>query len=594
MSFAAPWFLAGLAAAGLPVAIHLLNRRSARVVAFPATELLLATRRRTARRLQLRQLLLLIVRTALLALVPLMLARPYVAGAARAVRAGGPEVVGVVLDDSLSMRAAPDGATSWFDRARDAARGVVAGLGAEDAALLVLGAARAAGPAAPVDEPSFEHARVEDAIARAAPSALPGDLAAAVARAQALVAASPLPRKRVVVVTDGSAVGWPEAVRPEGGAGRAGGGASAPAASAERSLAVPGIALDVIDVSGGGPRDNVAVVDVVTEPAPSVGPRAYRIAATLANLGTAPLAGLEVDLRLEGATVATGFADLPAGGRVEKVFHHEMERPGLFAGEVALGGALDAAHDVLRDDDVRAFALVVHPAVRTLLVNGDPSTVTYRDELFYLEKALAPGKAARARIDPTVVTLDRVDDVALDRFDVVVLANVPALPAAVVSALVDFVARGGGVLLAAGARLSPAEWSLAMAELAPRGVRALKTVRAVGAEGSAPGGGRPVRMVRPAAGHPIFATFATGLSGAETWEYALAETDASDRSTVLLSFDDGAPALLERHIGAGSVLFLATTVDHDWSDLCIRPGFLPLMQATVLYLARSAPRAESG
>ena len=576
MSFVAPLFLAGLAAAGLPIAIHLLNRRTARVVGFPAVELLIATRKRTARRLQLRQILLLAVRTALVGVVPLMLARPYFASGARAGHARGPEALAIVLDDSFSMRAAPDG-TSWYERARDAARRAVAALAAEDSALLVLGAARAGGPAAPVDEPTFEHARVDDAIARSVPSWLPGDLGAAVARAETLLAASPLPRRRVLVVTDASAVGWPEDT-----AAAAAAPGAAPAAAADT-----GTAVELLDVSAAAPRDNAAVIAVSVEPAPDVAARAFRIAATIASFGSAPRAGVEVRLLVEGKPVATGFVDLPASGHVEKVFHHELARPGVFAGEVAL-----AAHDALAADDARPFAVVVRPAVRALLVDGDPSTVSYKDELFYLEKALAPGKEARARIEPTTISLERLDGVALDRYDVVVLTNVPALPSPIVGALVEFVSRGGGLLVTAGTRLSPPEYTLSLGGLLPRPIRAVKSVRAAGSEGGVPGGGRPVRLVRPAGTHPVFATFDIGLAGAETWQYALTEPDAAGASTVLLSFDDGAPALVERKLGAGTVLFLATSIDHDWSDLCIRTGFLPLAQAAVMYLARSAPRPE--
>jgi hypothetical protein len=47
---------------------------------------------------------------------------------------------------------------------------------------------------------------------------------------------------------------------------------------------------------------------------------------------------------------------------------------------------------------------------------------------------------------------------------------------------------------------------------------------------------------------------------------------------VVLRFESGAPALVERSVGKGRVLLLATTVDREWTDLPIRPGFLPLMQ----------------
>ena len=62
MSFLAPLMLLGLGALIVPIVIHLIGRARARIVPFAALEFLLATKRRTARRLQLRERLLLLVR----------------------------------------------------------------------------------------------------------------------------------------------------------------------------------------------------------------------------------------------------------------------------------------------------------------------------------------------------------------------------------------------------------------------------------------------------------------------------------------------------------------------------------------------------
>jgi Aerotolerance regulator N-terminal len=59
--------LLGILAVAVPIAIHLIGRRRAKVVRFAALEFLLATRRRTARRFALRERLLLAVRILLCA-----------------------------------------------------------------------------------------------------------------------------------------------------------------------------------------------------------------------------------------------------------------------------------------------------------------------------------------------------------------------------------------------------------------------------------------------------------------------------------------------------------------------------------------------
>ena len=67
--------------------------------------------------------------------------------------------------------------------------------------------------------------------------------------------------------------------------------------------------------------------------------------------------------------------------------------------------------------------------------------------------------------------------------------------------------------------------------------------------------------------------------------------DAPGR-TVVLRYENGAPALVEAEVGRGRVLLLTTTVDREWTDLPIRPGFLPLMQEAARLLA-GAPSGEA-
>src|SRR5207344_355130 len=77
-----------------------------------------------------------------------------------------------------------------------------------------------------------------------------------------------------------------------------------------------------------------------------------------------------------------------------------------------------------------------------------------------------------------------------------------------------------------------------------------------------------------------------GLSSARFFQFMLLEPvpDASGR-TVVLRYENGAPALVEAEIGRGRVLLLTTTVDREWTDLPIRPGFLPLVQESARFLS---------
>jgi hypothetical protein len=96
--------------------------------------------------------------------------------------------------------------------------------------------------------------------------------------------------------------------------------------------------------------------------------------------------------------------------------------------------------------------------------------------------------------------------------------------------------------------------------------------------------------------HPLLSAFPAhgdGLSSARFFQYMLLSPvpDAPGRQ-IVLRYESGAPALVEAAVGRGRVLLLTTTVDREWTDLPIRPGFLPLIQEIARYLA-GAPSGEA-
>ena len=191
MTFLHPLALLGLAAAAIPALLHLRQRRLPPVLDFPAVRYLQEAERRTARRLRLRHLLLLILRTLLVCAVVLAAARPQVAGWARAA-AHEPTAAVIVLDNSLSSGVVVDG-RRVLDRLTAAARAITARAGAGDRLWLLLadGVMRR-GTSGDLDA----------AIAGARPEPSRLDLSDAVRRAVAVAAGGERPGRDVYVLSD--------------------------------------------------------------------------------------------------------------------------------------------------------------------------------------------------------------------------------------------------------------------------------------------------------------------------------------------------------------------------------------------------------
>jgi hypothetical protein len=147
IGFLHPWVLAGLAAAGIPVLLHLLARREPPTVVFPAVRYLITTTREHQRRLKLQNLLLLVVRTLLV--VALVLAAAGPTAPLRGVPGHAPSALVLIVDNSPSSGAVVGG-SARLAQLRDAGRAVVARATPDDALWLLTadGVPQRADPAA--------------------------------------------------------------------------------------------------------------------------------------------------------------------------------------------------------------------------------------------------------------------------------------------------------------------------------------------------------------------------------------------------------------------------------------------------------------
>ncbi|HXL34199.1 MAG TPA: BatA domain-containing protein, partial [Gemmatimonadales bacterium] len=192
MTFLHPVALVGLAAAAIPALLHLLERRVPPEAEFPPLRYLSEAERQNARRLKLRHLLLLMLRTALIVLIVLAAARPLVPTQASAGSLHEPTALVMILDNSASSGLVVDG-RSALERLKAVARGSLARATASDRLWLVLadGVARAGTPEAL--RATVDSTRV---------SARRLDLTAAVRAATRLVDAEPLAAREVQLVSD--------------------------------------------------------------------------------------------------------------------------------------------------------------------------------------------------------------------------------------------------------------------------------------------------------------------------------------------------------------------------------------------------------
>jgi len=567
LSFLHPALLWGLAAAAIPLAIHLFYRRRPRAVPFPAIDFVMQARRETERRLKLRRVLLFVARTSLLAAAALAIARPrFMAPEAQAAQGpAGPAATAIVLDTSASMAYRLGGKT-LLDRAREDALEALRSLGpGEPATVVVCG-----GDGPPrADPPTFDRVELRRRIAEAEQTHLRSDLTTCVgaaARALGDPAVTGVARRRLLVATDLTATAW----RLD---------SPAPVVSTPAGPERPEVTL--LDAARGEKLPNRWVAALAAEPEPAVGSHGYRITATVSGQEAAAASDVPLSLRVgagrDERTAVRALLDLPASGIVKKSLAHDFASGGPAVVTAAL------PPDALTEDDALSLALDVPREVKALVVNGAPSAVRHRDVAFFLEAALS-GPSSPVR--PTVVDAEGFGKARLSDFDVVMLLDLRS-PGAKGAELASFVEGGGGLFVAMGDDVDPDRYEAEMKGLLPAPLHVVKTAAERGAPGASE---KAARLAEIDWDHPILRVFTgparEGLESVRTYRYMLFKPDRKEGGArVMARYDDGAPALVEARRGRGRVVLFASTLDPDWSDWTIRTSFLPAMQRIAAWLA---------
>ncbi|MEO8498602.1 MAG: hypothetical protein ABI614_26365, partial [Planctomycetota bacterium] len=182
------------------------------------------------------------------------------------------------------------------------------------------------------------------------------------------------------------------------------------------------------------------------------------------------------------------------------------------------------------------------------------------------------------------VTPDKIKADLLTEFRVVVLANVARLNDDQVEALRSFVQDGGALLVFAGGGIDTKWYN---DKLFADGSGLLPAEFGV-PKGKIDDKGQTARIVAQHFDHPALEFFNEAsngdLSTAEIRQWYELKPGTTE-TVIVAQLDNGDPLLIERKFGDGVVMQMATACDADWSDLPMRPVFVPLMQHLVTTMA---------
>jgi len=466
--FVNPWLLGGAALAAAPLIIHLLNKRRYRVHEWAAMDFLFAAMVSNRRRLRFEDLILLLLRMAIILLLVFAIARPIFRGLA-----GWREDERiVVLDDSASMAVVgPTGPV--FELAREGAihqvRDAVGGgvpvtvwLGSDpvDEAgrieTAIGGGVVEESDGAANDDPRLRAALAGkdllEALRVAEPCDLPLRFADVVARVIEEAREDPVPKVRsIVLVSDFRAADWTLAD------GSLRDTLRVVLEDIERLELEESIRFQFVDV-GLPSSENIAITDLRIEDTPVLAGVPVRISVEVTNFGEEPRIGVSGDLEIGRADVdvfePAHSIPLPAIGTLDAGKNVRVEVEHVFdaGGEYPLRAVVEGVR-LVRDNESHAVA-VVRDALAVAVVDGAPALDRFESESGLLIAALQPRGDSPSGVEAARI-VGPLSAAALRGADALFVLNRAEISTAEREVIADFVARGGGLAWFVGGNVEP-------------------------------------------------------------------------------------------------------------------------------------------
>ncbi len=576
MTFAVPLFLLAALAAGIPVVLHLISRQRAKELPFSTLRFLRISVEKTRRRRRIHDLLLMLLRVAVLLLIALGLARPTITNLHSLLGGGAQSAVAILFDNSASMGAIDQGKTR-FDTALGAARQILREVRPGDEIALWLTCGREFPAQGQFD---VEHDKVQQMLDQCAVSYERTDLSVGVEQARKLLATSKSTNKQIYVLTDMQELSW-EGLKKESEPSDAKGDES----RSEEDRKAREIPLVIVDCNR-APAPNMAVQGVNIEATVPVAGLPIKAAVEVLNASSVASQRV-VELYIDNAKEASSPAlNVAPGERARHEFLFRFGAGGAHRGEVRLSG-----EDGNKLDDRRYFTMEVDQGIPVAICVGQRHEIPYLDDAFYLEKALSPASTGGAAIRPQVLTPGDLLSEPLSTFTAVYCVNVPALDADAAERLRTYVEQGGNLVWICGENVDPAAYNrmneLARKELLPA---PLVEVRTAG-----PNLGRDTWHVSFLdKTHQALRYLAEPVSLYESIlveKHVRMDVKAAGDAKVLLGLDDGEGLLVQRRVQRGSVTMLGTTVHKTWTNLPLRPIFVPMFTLMTFEMA-GAERAQ--
>ncbi|MDR2754304.1 MAG: BatA domain-containing protein [Planctomycetaceae bacterium] len=602
MSFLSIGFLICGLAAAIPIFVHMIHRQNLRELPFASLRFIRISEQRTRNKRRIQDLLLLLLRMAVLILIAVGLANPTIRNLSNLW--GGAQTSAVIILDNSASMGTIDGTVSRINTALAQAEKILDELGNGDNIAVIV----PCGTAFPENGQLFSSQdKVRRVLRDTKISFEKADLAAAVQQARSLLVNAQTPSKLIFVISDQQTVSWQHLTT-----------AASAVSKEENEKSNGNVVINTTDQNVQNVQNSqtvqenqtnrntnltvveqkemlqipVILVNCRQTPKPNVG------LARLDTKNVLPIAQvplpMTVYLKNESKLEQTRRIDvyvngikqysstdikLDPEGQEGHPFTIIFDRGGLHKGEVRLAG-----NDGNPLDDKLYFAMEVDQGIPVALIKPMRHEIPFLEETYYIEKALQTGAGGVSPIRLTSINKEDLLTEPLQNYAVVIAVNLPAPDQDTAERLVQYIERGGHLIWTCGDNVFAEDYNRLNDEMNGK----LLPLPILSQQSPDMSSGKDTWNIDSMDGnYPAFRNLVNPRDlFTRVLVYRRIPFDISKGGApTLASLDDGMPLLVQRRIGNGSVTFLGTGVHVSWTNLPIRPIFVPMINQLIFQLA---------
>ncbi|MEK7729707.1 MAG: VWA domain-containing protein, partial [candidate division KSB1 bacterium] len=446
----------------------------------------------------------------------------------------------IILDNSMSMAAAPDG-VPLLSQARKHAHSIASMFASGDELYLIT----VAQPAKIVaGSPFLESEKFLEAVNATPQTWANTDLHGAFALAREILSRSRNVNRELYLLSD------------------------ARATLAANAPELPGVRAYVLRYADTG-NNNLTLSEAKLANQIFERGKSFEVVATVSNASANALQNQLVHLYLNGKRVAQQSVDVPANSRRSVTLRAVPDSAGFVSGKVMLDD------DALVLDNTRYFTFEIPRRRRVLAVSERV------EDLAYLRAVLRNGGAEQ---DWKEIETKNLSAERLENYEVIVLENVARFPASVTARLAQFMNNGGGVIVFPGSEVDLRHYNETLFAETRLGAFG-ETLGSLAARDNF------FKLGQIDFSHPLFANvFEKNAKGpqVESPQFRFAvQLRINSGTKSVLDYTNGHPFLVERQLGSGKMLVFTSAPDPRWSDFAFKGVFAPLLHRSVAYVAQN-------